>query len=106
MVGKHHATSRKARRGDCHLAPCKGIREIFYCGIRNTVKFCLWNPESWVLESGLRNTQRGIQNPRLSWIPLHGASQRSHKLFVCSGESPRQNPFHRDPCKQHKLKLI
>ena len=40
MVGKHHATSRKARRSDRHLAPCKGIREIFYCGMRNPVKFC------------------------------------------------------------------
>ena len=62
----------------------------------------LWNPESWVLESGIqlkesgipltigiqnpsatdkywnpvpriRNPWRGIQNPGLSWIPLHGA---------------------------------
>ena len=39
-----------------------------------------WNPESTVLESGIRNPvpgirnpQHGIQNPRLSWIPLHGA---------------------------------
>ena len=22
---------------------------------------------------GIRNPQRGIQNPRMSWIPLHGA---------------------------------
>ena len=65
MVGKHLATSRKARRHDRHLAPCKRIREIFYCGIRNPVKFCLWNPESWVLEFGIPNTQRGIQSPRL-----------------------------------------
>ena len=55
MVGKHHATSRKARRSDRHLAPCKGIREIFYCGMRNPVKFCLWNPESWVLESRIQD---------------------------------------------------
>ena len=40
-----------------------------------------WNPESTVLESGIRNPvpgirnpQHGIQNPRLSWIPLHGAN--------------------------------
>ena len=33
-----------------------------------------WNPESTVLESGIRNPQHGIQNPRLSWIPLHGAT--------------------------------
>ena len=24
------------------------------------------------MESGIWNTQRGIQNPRLSWITLHG----------------------------------
>ena len=61
----------------------------------------VWNPESWVLEcgillkesgipltigiqdpsstdkywnpvTGIRNPRREIQNPRLSWIPLHG----------------------------------
>ena len=32
-----------------------------------------WNQESTVLESGIRNQPHGIQNPRLSWIPLHGA---------------------------------
>ena len=72
------------------------------CGIRNPRKFCLWNPEFWVLESGIqlkesgipitiriqnpssrdkdrnpvpgiRNPQRGMQNTRLCWIiPLHG----------------------------------
>ena len=65
-------------------------------------KFCLWNPESWALksktrlkESGIpqtigiqnqtspdkdwgpirvtRHPGRGIQNPKLSWIPLYGA---------------------------------
>ena len=67
------------------------------------VKFCLWNPVSWALESrvqvkesgilpgigiqisnstdknwnqvpGIRNPRHGIQKPRLSWIPLHGAN--------------------------------
>ena len=51
-----------------------GIREIFECGIRIAG---LWNlnaaqgvPESshWI-----QNPQRGIQNPTLSWILLHGA---------------------------------
>ena len=65
-------------------------------------KFCLWNLESCFLEStiqlkesgilliigvhnpsstdkywnqvpGIRNPQRGIPNPRMSWIPFHGA---------------------------------
>ena len=63
-----------------------GIREIYFFG----------NPESWALESGvhlkekihakelnpdasstdkesgIQNPRRGIQKPRLSWIPLHG----------------------------------
>ena len=41
-----------------------------------------WNPESTVLESGIRNPvpgirnpQHGIQNPRLSRILLHGATK-------------------------------
>ena len=72
------------------------------CVEGNRGNFCLWNPESWVLESGIQlkgsgipltiaiqnpssndkywnpvpriqNPQRGIQNPRLCWIiPLHG----------------------------------
>ena len=29
--------------------------------------------ESGIHWAGIRNPQRGIQNPRLSWIPLHGA---------------------------------
>ena len=57
--------------------------------------FCLWNSQSWALENITSNAdptndcnpkykfrcQRnlnprlGIQNPRLSWIPLHGSRQ-------------------------------
>ena len=73
-------------------------RHIRDSGFRNQRKWCLWNSESWVLESGIqlkdsgilltigiqnpsstdkywnpvpgiRNPHRGIQNPRLSWIP-------------------------------------
>ena len=74
-------------------------------GIRNLGKICMWNPESWALESGvqlkesgiplaigienpsstdkdwnrvpgIRTPWRGIQNPRLSWIALHGVTYR------------------------------
>ena len=48
------------------------------------------NPESWALESGIqvpltkdlnpvagiRNPRHGVHNPRLYWIPLHGAKTR------------------------------
>ena len=76
-----------------------GIQNMgkFACGIRNPENFTcgirtpgFWNPEShYQLESGIqkpsstdkywnpviviRNPQRGVQNPRLSWIPSHGA---------------------------------
>ena len=75
---------------------------VRWCGFLNPGNFSLWNLESWVLESGIqlkesgillkigiqkpsstdkdcnpvpgiRNPRDGIQNPRLSWIPLHGA---------------------------------
>lgn len=64
MVGKHHATSRKARRGDRHLAPCKGIREIFYCRIRNAVKFAygILNPGFWNPGSGIHGVEPRIQD--------------------------------------------
>ena len=79
------------------------IRLIPFCSnkfTRKPGKFCLWHPESRVLESGIQlmesgipltigiqnpsstdkdwnpvpgiwNPQRGIQNPSLSWIPSH-----------------------------------
>ena len=85
-----------------YVAPCKGIgipesvrflllesriRETFACGIRNPG---LQLKESRILlttgiqnpsasdkycnqEPGIRNPRCEIQNPRLSWIPLHGA---------------------------------
>ena len=46
---------------ECDFGPTKGIRGRFACRIRNPAP---WN----------RNTAQGIQNPRLSWIPLHRAS--------------------------------
>ena len=71
-------------------------------GFRNPGNFCLRNPESCALESGIlkaqgirnpieeyistdndrnqvpgiQNLRCGIQNPRLSWIPLHGARKK------------------------------
>ena len=89
-----------------------GIREMFACGIWKHKKFCFWHPESWALGSevqlkesgipltieiqnptftdkdwnrvpGIRNPLRGIQSPKLSWIPLHGAID-THSLFATS----------------------
>ena len=74
-------------------------------------KFCFWHPESWEIirntaqrirnpsndwnpesnfnwkrlerGTGIRNPLRGIQNPKLSWIPLYGAID-THSLFTTS----------------------
>ena len=84
-------------------------------GTRKPEKFCLWNPESRVLESGIQlmesgipltigiqnpsstdkdwnpvpgiwNPQRGIQNPSLSWIPLHEVNKCSPLKKLQPGE--------------------
>ena len=36
------------------------IREIFACGIQTPGKFCLWNPDSWALESEILLKESGI----------------------------------------------
>ena len=55
----------------------KSTKEKLETRIWNPATFGLWNPESKDVESGIhghgiRNPQPGIQNPRLSWITLHG----------------------------------
>ena len=62
-------------------------------GIRNTAQRIRnpsndWNPESnfyWqrLEDTGIQNPLRGIQNPKLSWIPLYGAID-THSLFTTS----------------------
>ena len=67
---------------------CKGIQitesENFLLmefGIRLTIG--IRNPSSTGkvrnLVPGIRNPRRGIQNQRLSWIPLHGVEDSSEK---------------------------
>ena len=55
------------------------MREKFACGIRNQGKICMWNPESWALESGIQLKESGIplaigiQNPSSTekdWNPV------------------------------------
>ena len=68
-----------------------GIREMFASGIRNTAKgirtpitIKIRNPSSndkvWNPLPKVRNPQRGIQNSRLSWMPLHGAEHRCNPV--------------------------
>ena len=45
-------------------------------GIQPLMESRMWNPESGIHRHGIRNPQRGIRNPRLSWITLHGAIKR------------------------------
>ena len=76
------------------IGPCEGIRVlepvkflfvesgILSFGMRNKAQRIRnatkdWNPiqrstrKKWNEVPGIRNPRRGIQNPRLSWIPLH-----------------------------------
>ena len=80
--------------------PDSGNRELFACRIRNprsdfpygirnpdfwNPQYNSRNPEStiqlkesgihWNPVPGIRNPQRGMQNPRLSWILLHGTRE-------------------------------
>ena len=64
-------TRNKVRRKA--LKPGKKMDPAFF-GIRNPL---CWNPESSTRNP---NPQHGIQNPRLSWIPLHGANCMYVKL--------------------------
>ena len=58
----------------------------------------LWNPESTDVESGIhgcgiRNPQRGIRNPRLSWITLHGATVGRPRSSVYCFVQHRPSPL-------------
>ena len=66
--------------------PDSGIWEIFACGIRNSsqgirnpANDC--KPKSKIHWQGIRSPipESWIKNPRLSWIPLHVASQLRNK---------------------------
>ena len=86
------------------------IQENFPCGIRNrglwNSEYSLRNPESlkrceirntissdidWNPVSGIRNSRRGIQNPRLSWLSLHEAKTINVlvKLYIIIFVLPR-----------------
>ena len=78
-----------------------GIREIFACAIRNPGKYCLQNPKSWALESGMQVKESvipltiGIHNRSSSdknWNPVLGI--RNPRLEI---QSPRlsQTPSQR-----------
>ena len=68
----------------------------------NPGKFFLWIPESWSLESGIEfpqlktteystwNPQCAIQNPILSWIPLHALGREK------GGDLPQDKGQHRN----------
>ena len=64
-----------------------GFWEIFAFGIWHVGKFCLWNLESWVLESGIALTI-GIQDPSCNdkyWNPVPGIDSMESRIQDCPG---------------------
>ena len=57
------------------------IRKTFSwgTGIRLTIGIPNSTDKHWNPVLGIRNPRRGIQNPRLSWIPLHGEKKEQLK---------------------------
>ena len=54
-------------------------------GIRNPTDDRIWYPsptESGIQYLGIQNPWHGIQNPRLSWVPLHGARKQSFGVVL------------------------
>ena len=74
-----------------------------------------WNPESKFLwqriqnpEPGIRNPLRGVQNPRLSWIPLYGAIQSTSSItgLIVSHLGFRSQKWPMWPVFNYKLLVI
>ena len=105
---------------------------MFACGIRNLGKFYTLNLESWALEfgiqykesgipltigihnpsstdkdwnplPGIRNPRYGIQNPRLSWIPLHGPIL--YRVFSVACPAATQIYWNKRTFLHNKVKL-
>ena len=79
------------------------IWETFACGFGVQLKESgippttgIQNPSSiekdWNPVPGILNPQRGIQNPRLSWIPLHWASNDWYGMNRIPGKGPGGPP--------------
>ena len=98
----------------CRQFSCTLISpHVWESGFRNQGNFCMWNPESWALESGIqlkesiisltiaipfpsstnkdrnkvseiRNPRREIQNPTLFRLTLHRATYWCPQQFSCS----------------------
>ena len=47
-----------------------------------------FNDKFWNTVPGIRNPLRGIQNPKLSWIPIHGAKSKVKVYLLGIGETP------------------
>ena len=103
------------------LTPSKGIwipesgklllveSGILRFGIQNKAQG-IRNPNStdkvWNAVPGIRNRQRGIWNPRLSWIPLHGA-KNTFVHFIrkhCPFWGPKQQ-FYYYVHQSHRIKI-
>ena len=100
----------KSRESGKFLLVVSGIHEIFTCGI--------WNPGLqefgipprigiWNQVPGIRNPQHGIQKPKLSSIPLHGAILLASLAGIFRGSSffipPHKRLLNR---KQHSFPTV
>ena len=67
------------------------LRRLRHLWNPESIKSSLWNPDSrgvgiWNTAQGMQNPLRGIQNPRLSWIPLHGPNFSFRKHLFQANE--------------------
>ena len=61
------------------------MQEIYACGIWNPGIFCSWNPESWVLKSGIQLKESGISLTIGIQSPVLLTNTRIRYLEDCPG---------------------
>ena len=71
-----------------------GIRNLFAYGIWNPGKFCLWNPESWGLESRIQLHESGIPQYSINdWNPESKSSTDKDWNPACTAWNTESRPL-------------